>query len=135
MDTLLLSQTSWDLTLDAMGNIAKASDGYAIAQDVASACRTFRGEIWYNTNTGVPYFQQILGKLPPAQFVKAQEEAAAESVPDVASAKCFLTGFQHRTLTGQIQITTTAGQTLAVGGNIQGNVPWYVSAVSAEAAF
>lgn len=36
MKTLLLDQKSWDLTLDAAGNIAVAAEPYAIAQDVAS---------------------------------------------------------------------------------------------------
>ena len=39
--TLLLDQTEWDLVLDASGNIALASPPYALAQDVASAVRTF----------------------------------------------------------------------------------------------
>jgi hypothetical protein len=58
--TLLLDRSLWDLTLDINGNIAMASEPYAIAQDVASACRTFLGECYYDTSQGVPYFQGML---------------------------------------------------------------------------
>ena len=66
MKTLLLDRTQWDLVQDANGNIALATEPYARAQDVASACRLFRGELWYDTAAGIPYFEDILGKSPPA---------------------------------------------------------------------
>jgi hypothetical protein len=105
MNTLLLDQVTWDLTKDAAGNIAMASNPYAIAQDVASATRLFLGELWYDTTQGVPYFQQILGKLPPAQFIKAALVQAGLTTPETKSIVCYLTGFVNRELTGQLQIT------------------------------
>ena len=39
--TLLLDPDTWDLTVDNNGNIAVAAPPYAVAQDVASAIRTF----------------------------------------------------------------------------------------------
>jgi hypothetical protein len=44
VNTLLLDVSSWDLCLDAAGNIAMASNPYSIAQDAASAIRTFAGD-------------------------------------------------------------------------------------------
>ena len=111
MDTLLLAQDSWDLVLDANGNIAMATHPYSIAQDVASACRVFAGELWYDTTQGIPYFQNILGKRPTMQYVKSQIEAAALTVPDVVSARCLLASFTGRTLTGQVQIIDITGAT------------------------
>jgi hypothetical protein len=135
MNTLLLNLVNWDLTADASGNIAMAQNPYAPAQDVASACRVFLGEVWYDKNQGLPYLQQILGRPPNAPFIKAQEVAAALTVPEVVSAACFLTSFNKRSLGGQIQITLTSGQRLVVAaGTLQGELPWYVSAVSPEAA-
>lgn len=133
MNTLLLDTITWDLTKDINGNIALASDPYAIAQDVASACRTFYSELWYDTLSGLPYLQQILGKLPPAGFIKAQLVKAALTVPGVLTATCYLTGFINRELIGQIQITTTT-QTLIINFNTGGPVPWYVTGVSPDAA-
>lgn len=114
MDTLFLTPGEWDLTLDANGNIALASNPYALAQDAASACRTFLGEIYYQTNAGIPYWQQILGHLPTLQYVKSQLVAAAMTVPEVVSAQAFITGITaDRQLQGQIQVTDASGITTA----------------------
>jgi hypothetical protein len=113
-NTLLLDRTTWDLCLDASGNIAVAGEPYALAQDVASAVRTFLGECWFNTKDGVPYWSDILGKRPPLQLVKKDIVAAALTVQGIASAQCFITGLTDRALTGQVQVTTTGGATLTV---------------------
>lgn len=107
--TLLLDRTAWDLVLDASGNIACATEPYSIAQDVASAVRTFIGECWYDTSLGVPYWQQILGQWPPMIQVKSCIEEAAKTVSGVADAKCDFLKFEDRQLTGRILITDTAG--------------------------
>lgn len=114
MRTLLLDRTAWDLVLDASGNIASGTDPYQIAQDVATAVRTFQGEVWYDTTKGIPYFQQILGQWPPLATVRAYVEKAALTVAGVAAAQCTFVTLQERTLTGQIQITGTDGSTQAV---------------------
>ena len=54
MNTLYLDPQSWDLVLDTAGNIALAKDPYAKAQDVASACRLFAGELYDDTEKGIP---------------------------------------------------------------------------------
>lgn len=112
--TLLLDRTTWDLCKDASGNIAVAEAPYAIAQDVASAIRTFLGECWFNTKDGVPYWSDILGQQPPMQLIKKDIVAAAMTVKGVVKAQCYITGFNGRTVTGQVQVTTSAGVTLPV---------------------
>lgn len=111
MKTLLLDRTAWDLVLDAAGNIALADEPYAIAQDVASAVRTFIGECWYDTELGLPYWQQILGQWPPIALVKAKLVEAALTVPGVVSAECVIVNFSQRKLTGQIQVVDENGIT------------------------
>ncbi|WP_145536949.1 hypothetical protein [Yersinia alsatica] len=108
-NTLLLDRTAWDLVLDANGDIAMASLPYSIAQDVASAIKTFIGECWYDTSQGVPYWQQILGEWPPISLVKSHLVSAAMSVPSVTSAECVVVSFKNRELTGQVQITDSDG--------------------------
>jgi len=115
MDTLYLDPSAWDLTLDTSGNIALASNPYALAQDAASACRTFAGECWYDTTQGVAYWQDILGKMQPLELVRADLVAAALTVPEVVSAQCFFSGLVNRQLTGQIQVTDANGVTSAAG--------------------
>lgn len=114
MNTLLLDQTTWDLCADAAGNIAMASDPYAIAQDVASAVRTFVREVWYDSTDGIPYFSEVLGQYPPAQLVRSLIETQAKTVAGVAKAVCTLLSLVDRTLTGTIQVTTSTGVTIPV---------------------
>lgn len=114
MKTLLLDTASWDLTLDASGNIAVASDPASLAQDAASAIKLFSGELWYDTVPGVPYFQSIFGKFPvPVSLMRAQFVAAAMTVPGVASAKCFFTEISGRKVSGQVQVMDSSGNVTA----------------------
>lgn len=112
MKTLLLDSVSWDLVVDAAGNIAVASDPYSLAQDAASAIRLFLGELWYDDTQGVNY-SLILGKLPPVTLLKQQFVEAALTVPGVVSAQCFISGVEGRRLTGQVQVSDAAGNTSA----------------------
>lgn len=113
--TLLLDTLRWDLVLDAAGNIAVASEPYSLAQSAANAIRLFRGEQWYDTTQGVPYFQQILGQYPPLEVIKTAFENAALTVPGVVSATCFITGLEGREIRGQVQVTDAAGTVTAAG--------------------
>ena len=73
MSTLYLTP-KWDLCVDNSGNIALATEPYALAQDVASAIKLFKGELWYDAQKGVPYFEKILGKRPPAALFRHHME-------------------------------------------------------------
>jgi hypothetical protein len=108
MNTLLLDGTTWDLVLDSNGNIAVAAQPYALAQDAASAIKTFLGECYFDTTIGVPYLQQIFGKSPPLALIKSALVAAAETVPDVAQAQVFFTGITARALSGQVQVVSAS---------------------------
>ena len=113
MQTLLLDPTTWDLTVDARGNIAVASDPYSLAQDAASQCRLFEGELWYDTTQGVPYWKEILGKLPPVSLIKSELVTAAKLVPGVIAAQCFISSIANRQVTGQVQVLDNSGSVLA----------------------
>jgi hypothetical protein len=115
VNTLLLDTALWDLVLDANGNIAAAADPYSVVQDVASACKLFQGEYWYDDTIGVPYFQQILAQLPPLALIKAQLAAAASTVPGCTNPVALLAGLTNRTLTGQVQFTDSNGVTQVAG--------------------
>lgn len=118
MDTILLDQTTWDLLLDAEGNIAKASEPYALAQDAASAIRTWLGEVYFDTTLGLPWAQQIFGKVPSLSLLKEQIKQAALSVPDVDSAEVFLVALTDRRIGGQVQVRSAAGAASAANFEI-----------------
>jgi hypothetical protein len=111
MSSLLLDIDTWDLVLDASGNIALASAPYAIAQDVATAVRTVLGEVYYNGNLGLDYFGEVYGKTPPAALLVQLIVNEALTVLDVVSAECVITSFSERSVTGQIQFVDTSGVT------------------------
>lgn len=115
MKSLLLDQNSWDLLPDASGNIACASNPYSIAQDVASAAKTFSGECWYNTTLGLPYFGAILGKIPPPIYVKQQIIDAGMTIEEVKDINVNFTNFDERNLSGQILVTDINNNVVEVG--------------------
>jgi hypothetical protein len=140
MNTLALSTpdqsgSGWDLVIDQSGNLVVNTGGVALAQDVASAVRTFRGECWYDATLGVPYYENIFGRRVPLQFMKQAFAAAGLIVPNVASIKVFLTGpSRGRVIGGQLQITSVDGQIAVIQtGNLLGIAPWWVQAASEEA--
>ena len=114
MRTLLLDRDVWDCVIDAAGNWAVADNPYAPAQDVASAVKLFKGELFYDKAPGVPYWRDILGFRPPLALVREHIQTAALTVPDVVGAVCTITAFNDRTLTGYVEITLTDGATQTV---------------------
>lgn len=108
-NTLLLDQDKWDLVIDSAGNIAIAQPPYALSQDVASAVRLFEGELWYKTTKGIPYFEEILGHFPPTSLLTSYIEKAALTVSGVVSARCIISTFESREVTGQIQFIDETG--------------------------
>lgn len=108
--TLLLDVIAWDLTLTANSNIAVATEPYSQVQDTASACRTLESECWYQTDIGIPYYQQILGHFQPPQVLREKLVAeTVEAVPGVTSAVAALGAIVDRSISGQVQITTDNG--------------------------
>lgn len=113
--SLLLDRSTWDLCVDAAGNIAVADAPYALAQDAACAIRTFAGELYYDTTDGVPYWGHILGRFPPLALLKQRFEEAALTVPGVVRAACYITDVTDRVLHGQVQVWDQAGNVSAAG--------------------
>lgn len=114
MATILLDTVLWDLVLDINGNIAVAADPYALAQDAASAIRTFLGECYWDTTVGIDWKGEVLGKKPALALLKSRLVTAAKTVAGVASAVVFISDFSNRQISGQVQVTSvTTGQVSA----------------------
>lgn len=109
--TLLLDRDTNDLCLDALGNIAVATEPYSTVQDAASACRVFYGEAYYDTTLGVPFIEQVFSGATPVAVLKQRMAAEAERVPGVASATVSIGALASRSLNGQIRVTLTDGST------------------------
>jgi hypothetical protein len=107
-NTLPLNPDSWDLQLDAAGNLNLTTPDASIAQDVASAIRTFMGEAWYDASLGLPYFQAILGRRPPSSLLVAKIQQVAFSVAEVASVTVTALRLIDRQLSGTVLVTSTS---------------------------
>lgn len=122
--TMTLDNATWDLVLDAAGNIALTTAPDALAQDAASAIKTFLAECYWDTTVGVPWLTQILSPPPPTPppslaLLKQKLIDAVLTVPGVASAQVFLSSFSNRQVSGQVQIiASTTGQVSAANFSV-----------------
>lgn len=114
--TLFLMPDTWDLALDVDGNIASATSTYQRAQDIASACRVFRNDMYFNQNEGIPYNESILGRNTyPIGLYQSELQKASMSVDGVVSVNIKLNPIQDRKLTGMIEFTDVDNNTATVG--------------------
>lgn len=106
---------NWDLTIDKNGNIATKTGSEAIAQDIASACATFLGEVYYNNKLGIPYQTEILGKAFSSAYLSGKLEAEARRIKPVtdAAASVFFDG-ATRKVSAKIMTQTGDGETQEV---------------------
>jgi hypothetical protein len=111
--TMLLDTVLWDLVLDARGNVALATEPYALAQDAASAIKTFLGECYWDTTVGIDYLGEILARSPSIPLLKARLVSAALTVPGVVSARVFISAITDRVVSGQVQVVGEDGATSA----------------------
>ena len=118
MDSLALT-TDWDLDVDAYGNWRTVGDatpgdltgpGYRLAQDVATRCLSWRGEVYFDTTQGVPY-AGILGEYATISYLQQLYTVEALAVPTCAQAIPDLTlqRGSKRLLTGTITVADFAG--------------------------
>jgi hypothetical protein len=85
MKSIFLTQSNWDLTLDAANNIAACFDPYRMAQDVSCAIKTFIGELYFDNDWGVSQFES-----PVIPLIQKQYEDLALTVSGVTFAQCII---------------------------------------------
>lgn len=113
--SLLLNTYTWDITLDDKGNLAVVENPYAVTQDVACACSTFAGEVWYDITLGVPYFEKILGHQPGSNIVQSYLEKQALTLNHVKQATAtVIKNNTTRASSGVITIVDTNGTTSTI---------------------
>lgn len=115
MDMLLdndpLSPTYGDLIYDNSSVTVTSSQAESVAQKLTIKLRTFLGEWFLNTANGVPYYQQIFGKVRSKAAIDSifMEKIAEE--PDVVELVEFTSEISNdRTYTISFRVRTTLGQ-------------------------
>ena len=110
MITLSLSP-EWDLSVDTdTKNIAIKESNDAIAQDVASSCRVWLGELPMNIERGINYGEpeSLRGTL---NFEMREQ---AKLIDGVTDASVVFDKLDNRQLNATIYISTDEGQTIEV---------------------
>jgi hypothetical protein len=125
MDTLALDYTTWDLDVDQYGNWRTIGDatpqlpstgpGMRLAQDVATRCLAWYGEVYYDTTQGIRY-PQIMGQFPNLTLLQAAYNTEALFVPgcQYAIANLNFVGGKTRQMGGSITVADNAGNMATV---------------------
>ena len=98
-----------DLYLNAEGNIAYAYDLTAIIQQCQQAAKTLLGEMVYNTNQGLPYFQTVWTGTPNIAQDTAALRRAFLAVGGVLEVVSLMTSQTNNTLSYTAMIRTIYG--------------------------
>lgn len=105
-----------DLFLDASGNLVIASDEQAVMQTVRHAVLTNAGELPFNQQKGVAYFDTVFCDTPDLEAFQQAVQNAAESVNEVDSVSDFLMQNQNGVLRYQMKVSLTNGSEVTVNG-------------------
>lgn len=114
--SIYLDPRTWDLAVDANGNIATCTSTYRRAQDIASSCRVFTKDLYFKQSEGIPYLESILGKNRyPIGLYQSELYRRSMSVSGVVSVNIKLNQLNDRELTGMIEFTDIEGQSGSIG--------------------
>lgn len=105
MDTLLFNPESWgELLVNARGDIAVASEPYRTAQDVSTATKMFKADLWYNISEGIPYLEEVYAKDADIPVLRDFLEKQAFKINGVFAVEVLMSDFTDRKLSGRVII-------------------------------
>ena len=120
MDTLALDTSLWDLTVDARGNWMTVGDatptpdaigpGMRLAQDVATRCLAWYGEVYYDRLQGIRY-ETIMGRTPNLSLLQNAFNTEGLKVPlcQTCLADFSYSGGALRKLSGTLTVSDING--------------------------
>jgi hypothetical protein len=114
LSSLALNPSTFSLTLDSSGNIAVLTGAAAMAQDAACAIQEYLGENYWDVTQGVDWLGRILGVNPPPSLALLKQLLQAPAVAsnaNIAAAQIFISSFNNRSITGQVQVVSVTGET------------------------
>ncbi len=113
---LAIDPTTGDLEVLADGTLATVENEAAIAQEIQTRLRWFRGEWFLDTSRGVPYLESVLKKGVTAAAVRVILKKEIETVPGVARASSLDVAIDGRsrlcTITAEVE--TDLGETFTL---------------------
>ena len=115
-----LSPSFGDLVYDNSGATTTVNQADSVAQRLSIKLKTFKGEWFINTDTGIPYYQEIFGKVRNKQTIDAIFQKAILEEPDVLEIVEFSSSIDvGRTYSLIFRVRTSLNQ---LTNNIQINV-------------
>lgn len=98
-----------DIYLDSKGNISLSFDMQAVLEACAQAAQTVLGEIIFNVNQGIPFFQTVWNGVPNLQQYTAALRLAFLNVPNVVEVVSLMTNQVNNELQYTAVIRTIYG--------------------------
>lgn len=113
-----------DLAFDATGQPTFVDGVEAIAQDVRTRLRWFRGEWFLDARTGFPWFQRVLGQKVTERVVEFLLRRTIAGTPGVARIASMRASIDRRTreLTASFSAVATSGAVIDFSDFVIGDV-------------
>lgn len=101
-----------DIYLNSVGNISLSFDLQAVLEACAQAAQTVLGEIIFNVNQGIPFFQTVWNGVPNIPQYTAALRLAFLNVPNVVEVVSLMTS----QLSNELQYTAVIRTVYGSGG-------------------
>lgn len=105
----LATDSNNDLYLSNLKSIETSSDIYAIEQVINHKVKTVLGELIFNTDEGIPYFDYIWSGVPNVQQAEFYIREAILAVDGVTGIESFSIFVQNKILSYNATINTIYG--------------------------
>jgi hypothetical protein len=106
---LAIDKATNDLFLDATNNLAMVSNAEAVGQHARQRLMTFHGEWFLDTEAGVTWLDDILGKredFPLAEAIVKAEIIATDGVVGIGTFSISLARPERNLIIRDVQVTT-----------------------------
>lgn len=111
-DTIGIAATG-DFLLDLSGNFVLFSGIDQVSQDCWLAAQCFKNDIYFEQDTGIPYFEDVLGGNPPDSLIAHEYIKVLNDVAGVADVVVTEIVKKDRVLKPKFTITALNSETVA----------------------
>jgi hypothetical protein len=114
---LAIDPATGDLAFDDLGELVLVDGADAVAQEIQTRLRWWRGEWFLDTSRGVPYLESILVKGVTEATVRAILKGEIEAVPGVARVRSMVVSIDRATRYATItslEVDTTEGDAVSL---------------------
>jgi hypothetical protein len=114
---LAIDPATGDLAFDDLGELVLVDGADAVAQEIQTRLRWWRGEWFLDTSRGAPYLESILVKGVTEATVRAILKGEIEAVPGVARVRSMVVSIDRATRYATItslEVDTTEGDAVSL---------------------